>query len=170
MAKPQPGKTSKKDKIISLMFNVLPATTMDEILARIQRKMPDACKPDVWTALGHLRKNSEKYGWTVPHVGGDSAKKDRYFALLVEKDGSYYFDKNPESVGNMQDGQKSIVNRIATESGNQAVMCRVAATHTRKRNRRFEWNALAMDIDYVARKAKALARNIAGDEDDKEAA
>lgn len=170
MSKPKPNETSKKDKIIELMFNVLPATTMEEIATRIRHKIPNVNRRDVQIALGHLRRNTEKYGWTVPHVGGDAKQKNRYFVLLVEKDGSYYFDKNPESVGNMQDGSKSIVNRIATESSNQAVMCRIAAIHTRKRNRRFEWNALAMDIDYVARKAKALAQNIAGDEDGKAAA
>lgn len=164
MAKPKKGQMSKKDKIIELMFNVLPATTTDEITAGIRRKMPEVNKRSVEVALAHLRRNSEKYGWTVPHVGGDSTQTDRYFALLVERDGSYYFDESPKSLGNLHDGSKAIVNRIATESGNQAVMLRIAATETRKRNKKADLLDLALDVEYVARKAKALARNIAEDD------
>src|SRR6476619_6576413 len=142
MARPKPGNTSKKDKIIEVMFDALPATTMEEIVEKIRRKMPEIEDWDVPRALSHLRKNTEKYGWTIPHVGGNATKENRYFALLVERDGSYYFDKSPESMAHLHDGSRSIVSRIATESGNQASMLLIAAKHTRKRNRRFEINNL----------------------------
>src|SRR6478609_10543975 len=122
MPKPKPGETSLRDKIIERMFDALPATTMDEIAQRVRPKMSGYRIPTSYfhRALAHLRKNPEKYGWTVPHVGGDSTQENRYFAMLVERDGSYHFDQSPSSMAHLHDGSKSIVSRIATESANQA--------------------------------------------------
>jgi hypothetical protein len=165
MTKPEKGQMSQRDKVIELMFDALPATTMREIAAKIRRRMPEAHDRSVHQALEHLRKNTEKYGWTVPHVGGDSTKKDRYFALLVERDGTYHFDDSPESRGHLRDGSKSMVMRIATESNNQSTMLLIAAKHERKQTRRLELRNLGLDCEYVARKALALAQSMGGDDD-----
>lgn len=159
------GQTSQKDQIIEVMFDVLPATTANEITKKMQRKLPWTTEAHVEKALRHLRKNTEKYGWTVPHVGGDSTKKDRYFALLVERDGSYHFDDSPESRSHLRDGSKSMVMRIATESNNQATMLLIAAKHERKPTRRLELRNLGLDCEYVARKALALAHAMGWDDD-----
>jgi hypothetical protein len=159
MGRPKKGDTSLQDKIIEHMFNVLPATTVGEITERLQRKIPAVKHRRVEDAIRHLRKNVEKYGYTIPHVGGNYNRTDRYFALLVERDGSYYFDDNPGSLDNLDDGSKAIISRIATESSNQATVARVAAGHTKKRNKRNALLDLAADVEYVARKAKALIRD-----------
>lgn len=158
---------SKTDRILDAIFSVLPAASVAEILRGVRRQIRDVSDRDIRYAISRLRRHSKHYGWTIPHVGGSSDTAGRYFALLIERDGEYYFDKNPENTGHLRNGTKSITKRAARQMDNLCAALLAAAQQTRRRNEKAALEDLAHDVSYVARKARSVSRGL---EDDREAA
>jgi hypothetical protein len=114
-------------------------------------------------ALAHLRARSAEYGWTIPHVkrgAGTDDDEGRYIALLVDRDGHYELDQNPDALMHITNGIVGTIKQTVTQMTNMSAATRIAATHTRSINARARLNDLADDFAYMARKAAAVARDL----------
>jgi hypothetical protein len=152
-----------QDRVIEAIFDALPATSYGEITRKVNRTIRHVGIGVISNALCHLRRNSAEYGWTVPHVKrgspGDS-DKNRFFPLLVDRDGRYELDSNPEYKMHLNNGALATAQHAATMLANEAAAIRLAAMSTRSVNARAKCNDLADDFAYVAKKAAAVARDL----------
>jgi hypothetical protein len=155
---------SKVDQLIEAIFDALPATSYEEIT----RKVVKATKlktniGQINNAICHLRANCAEYGWTIPHVKRGNAidsDKGRYIALLVDRQGHYELDQNPDATRHISNGITGTIKQTMSLMQNVGTASRIAATHTRSVNQRARLNDLASDFEYIARKAAAVARDI----------
>jgi hypothetical protein len=157
-----------RDKVIEAIFDALPSDSYEGIAEDVGDKLNlRITSGDISNALTHLRRNSAEYGWTVPHVKrGTPHRVDRpgrFFAVLVDRDGHYELDANPDSAAHMQRGALATAQHAATMLTNETAALRIAATNTRSVNARARINDLADDFSYVARKAIAVARDLRDD-------
>jgi len=156
-----------RDQIIEAMFDALPATSYYELMKKINSaKRWHISIGDVSNALTHLRRNSAEYGWSVPHIKRGMAgrrDKNRLFALLVDRDGHYELDSNPEAKVHLNNGAMATTQHAATMLSNEAAALRIAATATRSLSARARMNDLCDDFEYVVRKAKSLLAEIKRD-------
>jgi hypothetical protein len=155
---------TRRDKIIEAIFDTLPAATYWEIRTKVRANGLNVDFGDINNAIAHLRRNSAEYGWTIPHVKrgpvGLASERTRLFAVLVDREGHYELDSNPDARVNLRDGAISTAQHVATMMGNEAAALRIAATNTRSVNGRERINDLADDFAYVARKAVSVVREL----------
>jgi hypothetical protein len=156
---------TKVDELIEVIFDLLPATSYEEIATGATRKLRRPISVGlVNNAIARLRSNSAHYAWTIPHVKRGNAKESdegRYIALLVDRDGHYELDQNPDASRHIYNGIGGTIQQTATMMGNATAAIEIAATHTRSVNARNKLKDLAADFDYLSRKAAALVREMA---------
>jgi len=126
--KTAPKKTKKIDLLIDIIFSVLPATTQEEILEKVAKRWKGAPLDlgDISNALGHLRRNAVKYGWTVPYVGGAPTDKGRYFIAEVNPDGSRK-KCSPQNVQHLRRGYERTKKTVARYDNNEGVALGILA-------------------------------------------
>lgn len=137
---------SEADRIIDHLFQALPANDHKEIARRISKSIGrKISRGYLGSLISHLRANSHKYGWTIPHAQrgkqGKDKKGPRFFHVLVERGRDPQFDKHHEQ--NLNDGVFSTISLVATSMRNQA-------------------DAISMSINYLkSPTAKQMARHMA---------
>lgn len=143
------------DNVIDALFQALPANSFKEMLGGMNVLGFNMTDGSLRTAIRYLRKNCNRYGWTIPHVGNPPI----YFALLCEKDGEYSHDHLYKA--SLMDGSKSMTRRIVTQTANQAASLRAAsqATHLSRANRE-KLIDLAEDYEYLTRKTMKVLRQV----------
>jgi hypothetical protein len=150
----------KIDTYIDALFQVLPASNYEEIRRKMQKQLGTRFKPGLIGAIiAHLRKNVSEYGWTIPHVGGHPKDGEkRYFTVLVEKDGTAYFDKDHSKF--LSKGSRTVVGTISTMAANMAVMLDVAIQYERSKARKDHLEDMAEQITFVAKRTKRIAASM----------
>lgn len=148
---------SRYDQVIEHLFQVLPASSVNEIIERLNKRGLNVTEGTMRGALKHLRKNADVYQWTVPHVNTSRISEMKYFAILLEKDKTFHSD--PGCRRSLTEGTKTIVSRIATESKNQSVMLQAAAQATYlSRPIREELTEMADECTSLHKKARRVLR------------
>jgi hypothetical protein len=152
---PIPKDPSKMDCLIDHLFQVLPADDHEEISRKLTKRAGrkiDAAY--VSTLLSYLRKNSHKYGWTVPHSSrgakGKNKKGKRFFHVLVERGRDPQFDVHHEQ--NLQDGVASTISGVATQMRNQADALNMSVNY-------FKGPAAKQMARHMSRQQKRLAED-----------
>ena len=80
------------ERYLEALFQVLPASSGEEIRQKMSKYLGQVLTLAlVQKVLKYLRRNALEQGWIVPYVDGPSSS--RYFVVLVEKDGTFYFDE-----------------------------------------------------------------------------
>lgn len=160
----------KIDKYVEALFQVLPASSYEDIRLKMQKELGKRFAPgQIGAVIAYLRKHVDEYGFTVPHVGSHSVDgEQRYFAVLVEKDGSFYFD--PAHRKYLSDGQSCTIKTIATQAANMVVMLDVSMQCERSRARREHMEDLHENLSYVAKRTKRIAAAIDAEIDKLDAA
>lgn len=120
---PTPKDPSELDRLVDHLFQALPADDHKEIARKLTKRAGRKINAAyVSTLLSYLRKNSQKYGWTVPHAArgamGKNGKGGRFFHVLVERGRDPQFDKHHEQ--NLNAGVFSTISGVATQMRNQA--------------------------------------------------
>jgi hypothetical protein len=167
MAEQTAERQGRIDYLIDQMFDVLPAATTAEIAEKLSRKTRSTVTTGMVSALlSHLRRNAESYGWTVPHVkrGVNADGGKRYFAALIEPDGSLYLDETPESRVFLKDGLVSTVGHAGTMLRNEAAALIAGSKMTRSRNLRAKIAEWSEDIAYIGRRAARILVELREDE------
>jgi hypothetical protein len=110
--------------MIDAIFAILPATTLQEILTKVNRrwKGESLTLGEIAAAIGHLRKHGVKYGWTIPYVTGGAPTDDdlgRYFIIEVNPDGSRKkcTRRNEQHLAR---GAQKVIKVTSTLTGNEA--------------------------------------------------
>jgi hypothetical protein len=164
MASMAKAEETLQDQLIEAIFDALPATSYDEIVSKVNKSTKLRTNAGrVNNAIAHLRAHSADYGWTIPHVKRGTAlvgEEGRYLALLVDRQGHYELDSNPDAARHINGGINGSIQQAATMMQNLTAGTRIAATHTRSTNSRAKFNDLADDFEYIARKAAAVVREI----------
>ena len=105
---PDDTEENKRDRVIAAIYEVLPATTCDEIATKVSRKLRETVtRGEIYNDIYHLRRNSKEYTWSIPHVRRGIAREQdehRYFAVPVDRDGIYVLDETPEARDHLQNG------------------------------------------------------------------
>lgn len=155
---------SKIDQTIEAIFDALPATSYEEIAKKVGKTMRERISLGIINnAIAHLRSNCAEYGWTIPHVKRGTAietDEGRYVALLVDRNGHYELDQNPDAIRHISNGIAGSIMQTATMMQNLTSATKIAATHTRSINTKAKFNDLAEDFSYIARKAAAVVREL----------
>jgi hypothetical protein len=155
---------TRRDQIIEAIFDALPATSYEDITRTVNKETKLKTNiGQINNCIAHLRANCAAYGWTIPHVkrGGAVEQDDgRYIALLVDRDGHYELDQNPDAARHISNGITGTLRQTMTMMQNMTAATRIAATHTRSSNSRARYNDLADDFAYIAKKAAAVVREI----------
>jgi len=161
---PDDTEENKRDRVIAAIYEVLPATTCDEIATKVSRKLRETVtRGEIYNDIYHLRRNSKEYTWSIPHVRRGIAREQdehRYFAVPVDRDGIYVLDETPEARDHLQNGSVGTMKQTASMMLNQTNALKIAATHTRSVNARAKINDLADDFAYIARKAAAVVHEL----------
>src|SRR5262245_36370393 len=152
------------DQRIDALFGALPATQYSEIAETMTSVLKETITESmVAQLLVHLRVNMDYYGWTVPHVkrgpageGGDD--KGRLFAVLVDKDGTFYFDEAHRA--HFDAGALSTMMTVARQAKNLSNSLGVAKQYERSRARRDAMQDLNDDVDYLAKRANRMVREM----------
>lgn len=165
---PDEEEETLRDQMIEAIFDTLPATSYDEITTKLNRAGWRTNVGVVNNRIAHLRSHSGGYRWTIPHVKRGCAAEDgsdegRYIAVLVDRDGHYELDENPDASRHIYNGIGGTIQQTATMMSNAQAATRIAATHTRSVNARNKLNDLASDFEYIARKAAAVVRELNAD-------
>ena len=154
---PPPRKKKRTDEVIDHMFMALPARGLLEIVDRLNKKGLNVTLSIVRKAVAHLRRHSNLYEWTIPHVKTNSEMDNKYFVLLIDKDKNYHTD--PCYRKNLAHGTDKILLRVSTESKNQREMLLAAATATYVNPAlRAEYKEMADDCEALYRKANRVIR------------
>lgn len=168
--------TTKMDQIIEKMWAALrrPATTMEELAERVSDGMGETIGAAyLTTVMQHLRKHCLEYGWNVPHVKrgpATEADEGRFFRCLVDRDGEYYFDENPESLKHMANGTYGTVKQTVTMSRNQVAMLTMQVEHVRSLKARAKLREYIDDYSYATRKMANLLGTLEEERDTAKAA
>lgn len=154
---------NKMDRVIEAMFDVLPANTSEEIAIKVSKKLGERCSRSfIDIAISDLRKRTEEWGWTIPHVKRGPPKPDeenRFFVMLNDKDGTpSYLDD--ESRLHIKTGTTSTVATVAQQSTNLAHTLNVAQQYERTKAHRERLEELHADMAYVARKARKMVKEM----------
>ena len=163
----QEERQTRRDYLIEQLFDVLPSTTIAAIADKLSRKTRSTVTPAVVGPLiTYLRSHASEYGWTIPHVkrGLNDVNGKRFFAALVNADGTYTLDETPQTAGFVKDGAISTVSHATTSLENEQAALRICADLTRSRNRRAELQDWADDMAYLARKGKRLLEHLVDDQ------
>jgi hypothetical protein len=157
---PPPG---SQDVILDLIYQALPADTLQQIVMRINeaRKAGTAryCVSQVSRAISYLRSHAEEYNWTIPHTKrGSGVIKNKYFAAVRNTDGSWHAE--PGSMELLHDGNRGTLAEIAAKAENNATAMEFYATQMRSRAVSRLIKRLARDQRHIAEQAKDLYEEI----------
>lgn len=156
------GAQRKIDDQAEALFMALPATTLEEIRAGMQRELGYAVTTCIAAqALTHVRRHAEELTWTVPHVkrgAPGESEGNRYRAVLVNPDGSFWFD--PESRKHLDQGTSATVKSVSRQMLNLSNALLMAIGHERSRNRKELLEELQEDVIATGRKARRMLRRI----------
>jgi hypothetical protein len=156
-----PERRSRMDLIIDMLFAALPAKTLEEIQDKFKAKGVNVTISTLEQALFRLRRHAEQYGWSVPHVvRGPNSDKRCYFAVLRDKKGDFHLISEHRAYS--RHGFRGTVSHIANMGKNETVALRMLAQFDKSKVRREGAESLILDLEYVARKAKALLRAVNG--------
>lgn len=118
---------TRMDRAIDGLFQILPATTHEDIAERLGKYLRRHVKvSEVGRILLHLRNHCDEYGWTVPHAkrGKHAFTEEgfRFFHVLVERGRDAAFDDDHE--GQLMGGLKSTTQHAASsiEHESDAIM------------------------------------------------
>jgi hypothetical protein len=154
-----PKRSHKLKLILDHLFQVLPGSSYEDLTYRINVR---GCPVNVSTiayVISILRRQSAKWGWTIPHVKRGKpmpGEEHRYFVVLLEKDGQYTIDK--EDKENLARGLISTIKLLVTQSTNNAAATEMAAVNSTQKpyaNMLREWSE---DWKYIARQGRKLQR------------
>jgi len=155
---------TRRDQIIEAIFDALPADSYEDIVTKVNRATRlRVTHAQVNNAIAHLRSHSAQYGWTIPHVKrgpGVGMDEGRFVAYLVDRQGHYELDVNPDAGRHLANGMSATIKHTASMMKNASAATRIAATHTRSVNARNRLNDLADDFAYIARRAAAVVRDL----------
>lgn len=119
---------AKYDRLIDLLFQVLPADSPVQITTRVNKLSNVRYNvSQVNGSIAHLRKNALRYGWTIPHVPrGAGYIKDRYQAAVHFSNGKWHID--PAAYQKMIKGNSGTLSEAATKTENNAVGLEIIAS------------------------------------------
>jgi hypothetical protein len=108
--------------VIEAMFYCLPADSHEQIIERINRRLGRRLpKWKIGQALLRLRKNPERYGWTVPHGQAGLRGQDsgyRFYRILVDKTSKESFFV-ADNIADLRTGVISTLRHGATSMKNE---------------------------------------------------
>jgi len=155
-----PERRTKTDILISGIYAVLPAGSLTEIQEKLKDRGLDVSIPAIEQALFHLRKHCNQYGWSVPHVKrGPGGDERLYFAVLRDKERRFHLPSEYQAYS--AHGFNGTIRHIANLGRNETVALRMMIQHEKRKPVRDGIEELIVDLEYVARKARSLARRSA---------
>ena len=154
---------TKMDIAVEALFQCLPASNYEEIRRRMARELGHRINTGfVRNTLSYLRGHVEKYGYTVCYVkngtSGPALDKDRYFAMLVEKDRSFHVD--PQHRRHFTDGTLSKLLGVATVTGNLAMMIEVYLQYEPSKSQRDFWEDQLETLRYLNKRAARISKAV----------
>jgi len=142
------------DELIEQIGNVLPASGYREIAERVTVRMGETVSvQQVGAAIVRLRRDPDRFAWTIPHCkrGPDSPER---LELLLFQPGSDYFVADDQRRAAMRDGGIGTWGHIASLAENLVMACKAARAYERSPSRRREWGSLIVDAEHLAQKAR----------------
>ena len=164
-----PVKT-KMDKAVEALFQCLPASSYDEIRRKMQRETGWRINVGfVRQVLSHVRHNVPTYGFTIPYVmsgGGKGRTKaekqqdteDRYFAILVQRDGTFHMD--PQHRRFFSDGIGNKIMGVGTVVMSASLMIEVSLQYERSAIQRDFWEDQLETLNYVGKRIARMNKAI----------
>jgi hypothetical protein len=153
--------TPKMQEYGEALFQCLPADTADDIRKRMNKELGVR-----WTTNGmvsqiisYVRKHYQEIGFTVPHVKRgkpDPDEQGRFFAVLVEKDGSFYFDD--EHRGHLHNGTRSSIANLARQTTNLRAIVATCKQYERSKARRDYLDELEENFEFVAKRSARILK------------
>lgn len=127
---PKPCCSGDREIEIDTIFDVLPAQSHEQIAERMSKKLKYTIPSwRVADLLLHLRNNSHRHGWTVPHGsrGKGKGERDKFYAVMFDNNDDPYFD--PEASLSVKEGALSTLRMIASEGSHQNRALTIAADY-----------------------------------------
>ena len=145
------------DEIIDAIYKVLPASSYEEIRLEVQKQLGVRLElADINYAIGYLRKNSDEYRWTIPHVG--KQVPGRYFAVSLDKKVKLAMTDGSRLA--LQTGLYASVSRLASQSRNECAAIEQSLINEAITANKRELSGLLDDLTYIAKKAASLKEAI----------
>lgn len=145
------------DQLIKELWYCLPAATCVEIAKKLSLRMSERISvAEVNGALAHLRRHSDHYEWTVPHVsrGINADGEKRFIRVLTDRDGSFIVEGDTYAF--VRNGAIATTAHITTMATNETAALLACSEHVRSTTVRRRLREVADDLGYVSRKAAAL--------------
>jgi hypothetical protein len=149
--------STQLDDIIEAIYKVLPASSYEEIRLGVQKQLGVRLElADINHAIGYLRKNSDEYRWTIPHVG--KQVPGRYFAVSLDKKAKLAM--TDESRLALRTGMLASISRLASQSRNEQAALEQSLINEGVTSHKRAVSALLDDLVYIAKKAATLKEAI----------
>lgn len=151
---------TKTDIACEALFQCLPASTREEIRRNLQKELGYRINVGyVDKIMGHVRKNVPTYQYTVAYVSSGAAgahDKGRYFAMMVQKDGTFYMD--PEHRRYFSGGMQTKLSMAGTILSCSAVMIDVMTQYERSAVQREFWEDHLETLNYAVRRVSRIVK------------
>lgn len=153
--------TPKMQEYGETLFQCLPANSLDEIRKRMNKELKVRWETIGMTSaiISYVRKHYQEFGFTVPHVKrgkADPGEQGRFFAVLVEKDGTFYFDE--EHHDHLQNGTRSSIASIAQQSLNLKTIVATCKQYERSKGHRDYLDELEENFEFVAKRTARILK------------
>lgn len=147
---------SNYDALIDTLYQVQPFDSYADAA-----KKAKASVRDVKVAIAHLRKHCNNYGWTMPHVSCkhaefDSSQKGKYFAVILEKDGSLPIDA--EKRLHYTRGAYTSLMRVASLLANEAQALLSCSKNERSPTKRYMLESFVRKMKFIEEESKDIAK------------
>ena len=151
---------SRMEYLVGQLLDTLPASSVKDIHQKYIANGIKVSLPMVYLVLVEVRRYAQYYGWTVPHVKRGAVRPEGcYFAVSVKRDNSFNFSEK-ERV-HSRAGFLGTIESIASMAKSEAFALRTLAQYETRR-RRERGLELVEDCEFIAKKARALLREITG--------
>lgn len=148
------------DQRIKQLWYCLPADTMKEIVARLNKRMSSRLSLQLGhVLLRHLRDHSVEYGWIVPIAKRGRAEHHRYVRVSVSADGKMMFDHD-DARDKLEGGLHGTVLYTQHLNQHQTASLLAAVANTRSSKYREFIEGLAEDCEALGKKAARVAKII----------
>lgn len=152
----------KLEECAEALFQCLPADDLRQMHTRLCKEMHRRVPPWVLRAtISYVRKNYEEVGYTIPHVKRGSpatGESGRWFAVLTERDGTFYFDDQHRD--HLDSGTCSTVASITQQMRNLKAIVGVCQQYERSHTRKEYLADLEENFDYTAKRAARVLKFI----------